>query len=170
MKEKISAFIHNLILYDYILFGSALALFILFILLAIILRNKLGLALFFVLFGFAVLLLTPTVGYLQMHKYLFKNSIKLTSQKQLNFVNAIVVKGTLSNESRFNFKRCKVTATIYKSTSNKLKNYIYQLKPLKKNSIILEDILKGTTREFKMFVEPFQYSKDYNLSLGASCK
>ncbi|WP_457745331.1 DUF2393 domain-containing protein [Sulfurimonas sp.] len=170
MKEKIILFIHNLILYDYLLFGSTFALFILFILLAIVLRNRVGIALFFILFGFAILLLTPTVGYLKMHEYLFKNFVVLTSQKQLNFVNAIVLKGTLSNESRFDFKECRVTATVYKFTSNKFKNYIFRLKPLKKSALFLEDIPKGTTREFKMFVEPFRYSKEYNISLGASCK
>jgi hypothetical protein len=170
MKEKITAFVHNLLVYDYILFSSAFALFILFIILAILLRDKIGLAIFLVLFGFATLLLAPTLGYIEMHKYLFKNSTELVSQKKLNFVEAIVVKGRIKNESKFNFKQCKITASVYKVGKNKLKNYVYRLKPLKKMSIIEHDIPKGTTKEFKMFVEPFRYSRDYNLSLKASCR
>ena len=170
MKEKITAFIHNLIIYDYILFGSAFVLFILFIILAILLRRKLGVAIFLVLFGFATLLLAPSVGYIEMHQYLFKNSTKLIFQKKLNFVKAIVVKGTVTNESKFNFKSCKITANIYKASKNKLKNYVYRLKPFQKMSIIEYNISKGTTRKFEMIVEPFRYTQDYNLSLEGSCK
>jgi len=170
MKEKITAFINHLLVYDYILFSSAFALFLLFIILAILLRNRLGIALFFVLFGFATLLLVPSFGYIQMHKYLFKNTTELISYKQLSFVSAVVVKGKLTNDSKFNFKECKVTATVYKYTSNKLKNYIYKLKPLKKSSMLVHNIERNSTQEFKFIVEPFSYSKDYNITLGASCR
>jgi len=170
MKEKITAFINHLLVYDYILFGSAFALFLLFIILAILLRNRLGVALFFVLFGFSTLLLAPSFGYIQMHKYLFKNTTELISYKQLSFVPAVVVKGKLTNDSKFNFKECKVTATVYKYTSNKLKNYVYKLKPFKKSSMLVRNIERNSTQEFKFIVEPFSYSKDYNITLGASCR
>ena len=32
------------------------------------------------------------------------------------------------------------------------------------------DIVKDELREFKIIVEPFTYTKDYNISIGASCK
>jgi len=170
MKAKISAFIHNLLIYDYILFGAVFVLFILFVILAILLRKKVGLALFLLLLGFVLLIAGPTIGYFQMHKYLFKNSTELISEKKLNFVKAIVVHGRLKNESKFYFKECKVTANVYKVTSNKWKNYIFRLKPFQHSSLIIHDIPKGSTKEFKLFVEPFRYSKEYNLTLGASCR
>ena len=55
MKAKITAFIDGLIIYDYILFGSVFALFILFIILAIVLRKKVALAVFLTLFSFIFL-------------------------------------------------------------------------------------------------------------------
>ena len=170
MREKIIAFVHHLLIYDYILFGISFTLFLLFIILAILLKNRFAIAIFFVLFGFTLLVAGPTVGYIELHKYLFKNSTKLVSQKKLNFVDAVVVHGILTNESKFDFKECKVVASIYKFTSNRLKNYIYKIKPFKHGSIILNDIPKGMTKEFKLFVEPFKYSKEYNLTLGASCR
>ena len=170
MKEKIIAFVHNLLVYDYILFGVAFTLFILFTILAILLRNRVGVAIFLFLFGIIILFAGPTLGYIELHKYLFKNSTKLISQKKLHFVDAIVVHGTVTNKSKFQFKECKIVATVYKSTSNKFKNYIYKLKPLKRSIYVLHDIPKGATREFKMFVEPFVYSKEYNLTLGANCR
>jgi len=170
MKAKITAFMNELILYDYILFGSAFVLFILFIVLGIILRRKVGLSVFLIILAFLILTLTPTLGYLEMHKFLFKNTITLTSQKKLNFTKAIVIKGKISNDSKFNFKSCKITASAFKVSKNPVKKFLYPFKPLKKMSIIQEDIPKGETKEFKMFIEPFTYSKDYNVSLEASCK
>lgn len=170
MKEKITTFINGLITYDYILFGGVFGVFLVLLILAILLRNKLGLSIFILLLSFVVLILGPTLGYIKMHEYLYKNSTQLISQKKLEFVKAIVVKGTLSNESDFNFKSCKITAKVHKVSKNSLKNYLYQFKTLKKMSIIKENIPKGETINFKILVEPFYYSKDYNISLGAKCK
>jgi hypothetical protein len=170
MKIKLQNFIDGLIPYDYILFGSVLILFVLFIILAILLRRKMAAAIFFVLLAFAIFLLGPTVGYISMHKFLFKNHTELISQKKLNFSQAVVVKGKITNDSKFDFKSCKITASTYRVTSNKYKNYIYKLKPFKKMSIVEKDIKKGETREFKIIVEPFRYKRDYNVSLGANCR
>ena len=170
MKGKITAFIEGLISYDYILFGTVFVLFILFIVLGIILRNKLALSLFFILLSFIILLVGPTVGYVKLHDTLYKNSTTLISQKQLQFSEAVVVIGSVTNESKRHFTSCEITASAYAITSNKYKNYLKKLKPFKKMSIVEVDIAVSETREFKMIVEPFRYSRDYNISLGADCR
>ena len=170
MKAKIIAFIDSLIMYDYLLFGASFGLFLLFIILTIVLRKKAFLATLLGLLAFCVLILGPTLGFIKMHEYLFKNSTKLTSQKRLEFTNAIVVKGTLTNESESDFTSCKITANVHKVSKNSLKNYIYKFKTLKKMSIVEEYIIKNQTINFKIIVEPFTYSKDYNITLGAKCK
>jgi len=169
MKEKISAFLEGLITYDYLLFGGVFLLFFLFIILALLLRNKTVLSLIFTLLAFIILFVGPPMGYIKLHEYLFKNSVELLSQKQLHFSAAVVVKGRVTNESKRAFKRCKIVASAYAVTKNKYKNYLKKLKPFKKMSITESDIAVGETREFKMIVEPFHYSKDYNISLGADC-
>ena len=170
MKHKISAFIEGLITYDYILFGTSFVLFLIFIILGIILRKELVLTILFIFLAFVILLLGSTLGYIKMHDTLFKNSTELISQKRLEFTQAVVVKGRLTNESSREFTECKITASAYKVTSNKYKNYLKKLKPFKKMSIIEEYIAVSETREFKIIVEPFTYSRDYNISLGADCK
>lgn len=170
MKEKMDSFIHGLIIYDYILFGSVFILFILFIILSLLSKRKLGISIFFVLLSFSILLLGPTIGYMQMHRFLFKNSVELISQKKLTFVKAVVVKGIIKNESKFDFKSCKITAGAYQVTGNAMKDFIYQFKPLINMSILEENINKGESREFKIIIEPFTYEKDYNISMGAGCK
>jgi hypothetical protein len=37
-------------------------------------------------------------------------------------------------------------------------------------SIVQNGIKKGETIDFKIILEPFTYSKDYNISVGADCK
>ena len=170
MKQKISLFIENLIPYDYLLFGASFVLFIIFIILGIILRRKIVLALLFILLSISILFLGPTFGYMKMHEILFKNSIELISQKRLEFTQAVVVKGTIVNESTKNFKECTITAHAYKVTSNKYKNYIKKLKPFKNMSIVVEDIKMAEIRKFKIIIEPFTYNRDYNISLGADCR
>ncbi len=170
IKEKITAFINELVTYDYILFGSVFTLFLLFIILAIVLRKKVALSIFLILLSFTILILGPTLGYIKMHEYLYKNSCEIVSQKRLSFTPAVVLKGSVTNESKVDFSSCIITASAYKVSKNIIKKYIYPLKPFKKMSILEEDILKGETREFKIIVEPFTYTKDYNISIKASCR
>jgi len=136
MNSKITLFIDGLIKWDYLLFGSAFILFIFFVILGIVLRKKLLLALLFIFLAFAILLLGPTLGYIKLHETLFKNSTNVLTQKRLQFMEAVVVKGSVTNESKKYFRECKITASVYSVSSNKYKNYLKKLKPFKKMSII----------------------------------
>jgi len=170
MKHQITAFIKGLINYDFILFGGIFTLFILLIVLGILLREKTVLSIVIILLAFLVLFIGPVVGYMKMHEYLFKNSCELISQKKLTFTKAVVVIGTLKNESKFDFKSCDIKASFYKVSGNSVKDYIFKFNPFKNMSIVESNISKQDTRNFKMIVEPFTYSKDYNVSVKASCK
>lgn len=170
MKGKVLSFIHNLIFYDYILFGAIFTLFMFLIILAVLVRRKIGLAIFLVIFSFVLLFFGPIVGYLQMHKYLYKNTLTLKSEKRLTFTDAIVVKGSLKNDSKFNFSSCKITAVVVKRSTNSLKNYLFSFKPLQKMSIVIDDVPVGVQNDFKIIVEPFTYKQDYNISLEADCR
>lgn len=169
-SSNLQNFIDSLITQDYILFGSVFFLFLFFIITAILLRNRLKTAVFFVLLAFSIVVLGPTYGYVKLHNYLFKNKVELLDQKKLSFVEAVVVRGKLTNISKRDFSECKVTASAHKVTSNTFKNYIYELKPFQNMSIVTESILIGETKEFKIIVEPFRYEYKYNISLEADCK
>lgn len=170
MGGRFQNFVDGLISQDYMLFLGVLFLFLLFIILAVVLRNRLKMAIFLVLIAFLIVVVGPTYGYMKMHEMLFKNNIELLSQKKLSFVEAVVVKGKITNTSKRDFKECKITASAHKISSNKLKNYIYELKPFQKMSIVTGNLLQGETKEFKIIVEPFRYQKNYNISLEGDCK
>ena len=106
MKERLTSFIDGLLLYDYILFGSVFVLFLLFVIIGIVVRQKLALSIMLITLAFGILLLGPTLGYIQMHKILFANTLVLNTQKKLEYTQAVVVKGKLTNDSSFDFKEC----------------------------------------------------------------
>lgn len=168
--QRLSVFLKDLIVYDYILFGGLLALFLLFITLGIILRHRLGLALFFIFFAFTLLLGGATFGYQAMHRILFKNETTLLQEKKLNFTQAVVVYGKVKNISQRDFQSCTIEASVYRSSGNVYKDWIRRLKPITKMSIVQENIAREEEREFKMIIDPFTYSGEYNVTLGADCR
>ncbi len=171
MKHKIISFIDGLILYDYILFGAVIALFILFLILAILLRKRVGLSIFIILIAFIILLLAPTLGYIQLHNFLYKNEIKITKVKQLEFTNALLIEGELKNSSKMDFHTCKIKAGAYKVSGKKILDMIYPYRPFKHGYVKLDTIIKPKeTKHFKLFIEPFRYKRDYNITIGASCR
>jgi len=170
MKEKIAAFIDQLILYDYLLFGAAVFLVILLLLLSILLRKKPFPAILLILTAFTVMVLAPTLGYSQMHAMIFKNSTSVNSVKALKFTQALIIYGDLTNESNHDFSQCALTAGVYKIADNVLLDTLYPLNPFKKETILIKDVPIGQTVAFKIIVEPFTYQRDYNVSIGAKCR
>ncbi|MEA3522929.1 MAG: DUF2393 family protein [Campylobacterota bacterium] len=171
MKQKIIAFIDGLILYDYILFGAVILLFILFLILAILLRRNVAISVLSVFIAFLILILGPTLGYKIMHQFLYKNEVNITKVKKLEFTDALLIEGILKNSSKMDFLTCKIKASAYKVSGNTIQDMIYPFKPFKKAYLKLDTIIKpNETKTFKLFLEPFHYSKEYNLSIGANCK
>jgi hypothetical protein len=171
MKAKITDFIHHLLVYDYLLFGGIFILFILLLALAIALRNKIVLAVFMVFFAFGVLTAGPLFGYILLHQHLFKHTIVIREIKALEFTEALLIKGDINNTSKRPFQECTLHAGVYKVTHNPYVDKLYPYFPFKKSSLKLtETIGAGKSAPFKLFVEPFRYTKDYNVTLKAECR
>ena len=170
MKTTLTAFIDQLMPYDYLLFGGTVLLFVLLLLLALLLRRRLALALTCVLGAFAILVLGPTLGYVQLHHYLFKHETALTEVKALEFTDALLVRGTLTNTSKRDFERCRVSCGVYKVTHNTVLDLLYPHVPFKQGNVETGPLPRGERAEFKIFVEPFGYTKEYNVTIGAECR
>lgn len=170
MKEKILTFIHGLVSYDYILFGGIFVLFLLLLMITLLLRTKPVLSMLTLLLSLAVLFTGPIIGYIKLHNFLYKNSCNVTDIKQLHFTPALVISATVTNESKKNFSTCKISANVYKVSHNAILDKIFPFNPFKKMSIVENNIEKNETRTIKIIIEPFNYNKDYNVSLGADCR
>jgi len=170
LKLTIQNFVASLHDYDYILFAISGALFFLILLLAIILRKKTGLSLFLVLISFIIIIAGPTVGYNYIHSTLFKTEITDLTIKRLEFSEAVVIKGTLTNLGKQPFTKCTISSKAYKGATSFLEELVYPLKPFLKTSILKqEDMNVSESVDFKMILEPFTYSKEYNISIKANC-
>jgi len=157
-------------MYDYVLFGISGALFLLVLFLAILLREKVGLSLFLVLLSFIILIAGPIMGYNYIHANIYKTEISELTIKKLEFSQAVVIKGTLTNLGKVNFKKCEISSSAYKGASNFLEEIVFPLKPFMKRSIIEEEIIDiNNSIDFKLLLEPFTYSNEYNISLKVNC-
>jgi hypothetical protein len=170
MREKILEFIHGLGNYDYILFAALFVIFLLLLIVALLLRRRPFFASVFLLLSLGTLFVAPFVGYIQLHNYLYKNSIKITGVKALEFTPALIVNATLTNESQRDFSTCKIQVNIFKVAHNQILDAIFPLNPFQKVWIAENEIKKGEIRDLKIIVEPFNYKHDYNLSLGVDCR
>ena len=170
MKAKILEFIHELTNYDYILFAALFVIFLLLLICTLLLRKKRFLGSFMLILSLGVLFGGPVVGYIQLHEYLYKNSSKITQIKALEFTPALVVIGSVTNESQRDFSTCKINVNIFKVAHNEILDAIFPLNPFETMQVIENDITQGETRDLKIIVEPFNYKQDYNLSLGVHCR
>ena len=170
MKAQLTAFLSQLMLHDYLLFGGVLLLFLLFLVLTILLRHRLFLSMVCLVIALAVLIAGPTYGYVQLNAFLFKNAVTATEIKALEFSDALLVHGSVQNLSKRDFRQCTVTAEVYKVAGNPVLDLLFPLNPFQKGTILTGPVGKGETADFKIFVEPFHYSKEYNVSIGASCR
>ncbi len=171
MKEKLTAFIAQLTLYDYVLFGAVIFVLILLLILAIIVRKKTALSFALILMALVLLLTGPTLGYVKLHQFLYKTTTQILEVKALEFSKALVVKGVVHNRSKRHLSTCSITTEIFKVSGNPYLDMLYPLNPFKKVSILKDvNLSSGEHYEFKMIVEPFTYTKEYNLSIGAACR
>ncbi len=171
MKTYILDFIDHLLVYDYLLFGGIILLFILILGLAIFLRHHLALAVLLVLVAFGVLTAGSAVGYTMMHRYLFSNTLVLSQVKALEFTEALLIKGEIRNTSKRTFGECTVSVGVHKVSGNPYLDRIYPNIPFQKASLKVEEPIKpGKAAAFKLFVEPFRYTKEYNITAKADCR
>ena len=170
MKQRLAVFIDQLTLYDYLLFGGSVLLFILLLILAILLRRRTAMAFLCTLLAIATILLVPTYGYVKLNDYIYKHDLTVTEIRALEFTDALIVRGTLANRSKRDFDYCTLTAGAYKVTHNPVLDLLYRFNPFRSGSVTETEVARGEQIDFKIFVEPFSYTKDYNVSIGATCR
>lgn len=171
MKIDIHDFISHLLIYDYILFGGVVVLFLIFIILAIAFHQKQTFAIIMVLLAFITLTVGPVAGYLNLHRYLFKHKTIITDVKALEFTEALLIKGDINNTSKRPFKECTLHAGVYKVSHNRFLDPLYRYIPFKKrNQRIPMKLQSGEIGSFKLFIEPFRYKHDYNITLSSECR
>ena len=163
-------FIETLHVYDYILFALSGSIFLTLLFLAILIRDKTRPSLLLILLSFIILIAGPIIGYQFIHSTLYKTKISELSIKKLEFSQAVVIKGILTNLGKQSFKKCKISSSAYKGANNFVEEIIFPLKPFIKGSIVKDDIIDiNDSIKFKLLLEPFTYTNEYNISIKVNC-
>ena len=171
MKTQIIDFLHTLNLYDYLLFGGILFLFLLLMILSILFRHKQTLALVFILFALITLLIAPVGGYITLHALLYKHTISLNTVKDLTFTDALLIQGDLSNTSQQTFKECTLYVGVSKISTIEPLNKLYPYLPFRHQTITLAGpITPKSSQSFKLLIQPFHYTKRHNVTVRGQCR
>lgn len=170
LKSALQGFTDSLHTYDYILFAAFGALYLLILLLAIVLRKRAGLSLSLVLIAFVVIIAGPVWGYTYTHGKLYKTEISEQAVKKLEFSEALIITGKLKNLGMQSYSRCVLTASAHKAPTNFLEEIVLPLKPFQNVSYFHEKVFPvNETYDFKLVMEPFTYSDEFNISIKADC-
>ena len=171
IKNSFLDYIHALTLYDYAAFGWLLFLFLIILTLAILLgRKKPRLAIALIMITILLMFVAP-FGI----KYFLDNTVRkvdVVTDKisKLHYASSLIVAGHLSNAGKVPFQKCRINAKVFKVSDNKYTNILNNLKPLRNKTIVVDkNISQGEEAVFKIVFEDFKYTKDYNVSLSASC-
>lgn len=170
LKTSLLIYISHFGIYDYVAFAWLILLFFAFIILAIFLARKsiLGsiLTLLLALFIF-------TAGPFILKHYLdlaLRPTAIQTQFKRLHFSDTLIVTGTLKNISKQSFTLCYLDVKIVQDTHNQWKNYLTNLKPIAKKTILIQEKLETQEQtDFRVVFDRFAYNQDINTSSNATC-
>lgn len=171
MKKHVIDFLHTLSLYDYLLFGGIIFVFLFLLVLSIFLRHKQTLALILVILALITLLIAPIGGYIALHALVYEHTIKLTTVKDLEFTKALLVKGDINNTSKETFKECALYIGVSKISPIKPLNKLYPYFPFRRQTLIIKDpIAPNESKTFKLLIQPFHYTKRHSVTVIGHCR
>lgn len=170
MKTQMLHFIDTLALYDYLLFGGILFLFFLLLILAVLLHRKLALAITLIITAFTLLISTP-LSYAALHTTIYKHTITLSTVQPLEFTEALLIRGDINNTSKQTFKECTITFAVSKVSSIGVLNKGYHYLPFRRQTLVITKPIEPHQGEnFKILIEPFNYSKNFSVTAWGQCR
>lgn len=170
-KDYITIYIAHFTIYDYVAYAWLVLLFFITILLSIFTAKKsalLSILIFF--FSLIILFVGPFILKHYLDNYLRPVQNKVILIKKLNFSDALVVTAEITNTSKNSYSICNSELNIFKKDDSTIKNFIYQLKPLRKKTISLDEALDvNATKEIRVVFDNYTYNKDINVSINSEC-
>jgi hypothetical protein len=158
-------------MYDYVAFGW-LVLFIVMLLIFGLLfsKKKPKLAIVMIFTSFILLFIAPIGLKIILDKTVRHVEVLDQNHTFLNFSKALVVTGNIKNLGKIDLRRCYIQTKILKQSDNKYLDLLYNIKPLRQRTIVLDkNITQKDTNEFKVVFEKFNNSKKYKLAINAEC-
>jgi hypothetical protein len=169
-RSHLMDFFSTLSTYDYIGFFLSFFIFILFIILALLLRAHIKRSLFLVTLGFISLFIGPLFAHSVIKKSIFNSDANITQVKQLYYSDTLLIKGVMNYKGTKDANHCKVEAKLHKKGTNMIKSFVYGLKAFRSGHHNLDKTFtQGDSSPFKIVIEPFNYQGDYNITINSGC-
>lgn len=169
--EVINSALNSLNILNHLVFAVAFFVLVFFIILAIITRKKAFLFSFFSFFSIFLLFFAPFIGYFFTEIYLKKRTVTTLETSQLAFVNKVVIKANLENNSNKTLKECEVFTFAIEKNDNlvkKIKNMAipkhYTKTPLNRN------IKPNKNEEFYITLNDISDKKAFEIHSFSFCK
>ena len=149
-----SEMLHNLNLYHYGVTAFVTIVFLLFFVLAIMLRKRLILSAMLFLLSF--LLAGPSIVAANVFVEDQIRSVKITdvNVKRLRFVKAFVVTGTAKNDGKLPTKNLYIKVKFVKKSDSQLREFLNFYKPVNEQIFVVEQALNvGDSADFKILAD-----------------
>lgn len=171
IKASILNYVNHFGMYDYIAYAWLILLFFVTILLAILVARKSPtFSILIVIISLALLFVGPFVLKHYLDIFIRPTIDKVIEVKKLTFSNTLIVTGSLTNVSTKSFSTCSVDINVLKHSSNDIKNFVNQLKPLLKKTIFIDKSIDiNETKELRVVFDGYNYKKDINVSIKSEC-
>lgn len=90
--------------------------------------------------------------------------------KPLHFSNALLLEAEVKNLSKIDFNQCLIQLKIIKKSDSKLKNFLFELKPLQIKTIYLyKTIPKNSSYMLKRILENVLYNNSEKMVSKIAC-
>uniref|UniRef100_UPI0036732FE5 DUF2393 family protein n=1 Tax=Campylobacter coli TaxID=195 RepID=UPI0036732FE5 len=172
LRQIVLFYTTHLYLVDYMLILLVFFLFTCILLLCVFLRRRPVVALFIIAINIVICFLVYIYGYKFIDQEVRSRKTVITDQKILRSLNALVINFNITNTSKNNFKKCKITAKIFAdelSNDNILEKYKKKFLPLRQKSKSIINLDKNTTQFQRISFENFNYDNNYTIRLNSEC-
>ena len=171
--ERLTDFINNLTIYDYLAFGVLGLLFILFLILIFVPKNAM-VRLFMLLLTILTLIVGPFGVKFGLDSIVRKTELNVSETKRLTFANTLIVVGNIKNVGKIDYTKCKISTTVIpKGESSYINHFNFFLNPLYKSydSIDLQGLpLKiGEDMDFRVSINDFTPKEDFDVDVRGVC-
>jgi len=170
-KSYIITYINHFSIYDYVAYAWLILLFFIALLLAIVIAKKRPvISILIVLISLTLLIGGPFVIKKYLDEYLRPTQNTTVLVKKLTFSKALVVTVEVKNISKQNYSICNTEVSVLKSGNGYIQNTINKLKPLRKQTISIEEPLDvNATKDLRVVFDNYTYEKDINVSISSVC-
>ncbi len=169
--EFLKLYFQNLSLYDYIGIAIVSMVFLLLFILSLILLFKKPFVGFLIFILSFLVLPLGIFGVKEfLNQTLRKSEFIIKKIKPLHFSNSLLLEAKIKNLSKINFNQCFIELKIIKKSNSKLKNFLFELKPLQTKMIYLyKPISKNSSYTLKKILDNVLYSNSKKLISKIAC-